>query len=70
MGSPGPIGRFGRSVQQEVNRLDRRMSLSNFLTNLEQPMPLGQKLSKLVRNLWRRVALRQNCCGHDGEPGC
>jgi hypothetical protein len=22
------------------------------------------------RNLWLRVALRQACCGHDGEPGC
>jgi hypothetical protein len=44
--------------------------ISNFLTNLDQPMPLGKKLSKLVRNLWRRVVLRQTCCGHAGEPGC
>ena len=44
--------------------------LSNFLTNLDQPMPRREKLSKLVRNLWRRVALRQTCCGHPGEPGC
>ncbi len=43
---------------------------SEFLTNLEQPMPLPEKLSKLIRNLWRRVVLRQTCCGHDGEPGC
>lgn len=47
-----------------------RPSLSDFLTNLDQPMPLHQKLSKLVRNLWRRVILAQNCCGHPGEPGC
>jgi hypothetical protein len=46
------------------------MSPSDFLTNLGQPMPLGQKLSMLARNLWRRVVLRQSCCGHDGEPGC
>ena len=45
-------------------------SVRDFLTNLDQPTPLGEKLGKLVRNLWRRVALRQNCCGHDGEPGC
>lgn len=41
-----------------------------FLTNLDQPMPLPEKLGKLFRNLGRRVVLRQNCCGHDGEPGC
>ncbi len=23
-----------------------------------------------ARNVWLRVALRQTCCGHDGEPGC
>ena len=43
---------------------------SHWLTNMEQPMPLGAKLSKLTRNLWRRVALGQTCCGHPGEPGC
>ena len=48
----------------------RRASLSDFLTNLDQPMPLSEKLGKLTRNLWRRVALRQACCGHPGEPGC
>jgi hypothetical protein len=44
--------------------------VSNFLTNLDQPMPRRDKLAKLVRNLWRRIALRQTCCGHPGEPGC
>ncbi len=42
----------------------------SFLTNLEQPMPLPEKLGKLLRNVGRRVVLRQRCCGHDGEPGC
>lgn len=42
----------------------------HFLTNLSQPMPLDEKLTKLARNLWRRIVLRQNCCGHPGEPGC
>jgi len=50
--------------------MTRRPSISDFLTNLEQPMPLGEKLTKLTRNLWRRVVLRQNCCGNHGEPGC
>ena len=48
----------------------RRPSIGDFLTNLDQPMPWPEKLGKLVRNLWRRVALRQSCCGHEGEPGC
>lgn len=47
-----------------------RRSIRDLLTNLEQPMPLPEKVSKLTRNLWRRVVLRQMCCGHDGEPGC
>lgn len=47
-----------------------RRSIHNLLTNLDQPTPLPEKLSKLTRNLWRRVVLRQMCCGHDGEPGC
>ncbi|MFN2130832.1 MAG: hypothetical protein ACK2VD_09930 [Anaerolineae bacterium] len=50
--------------------MSSRRSIRSFLTNLDQPMPLGEKLSKLVRNLWRRVALGQACCGHPGEPGC
>jgi hypothetical protein len=47
-----------------------RGSLKEFMTNMDQPMPLAVKWSKLVRNLWRRVVLRQACCGHPGEPGC
>ncbi|MBK9711775.1 MAG: hypothetical protein IPO81_10680 [Kouleothrix sp.] len=50
--------------------MTKRPSIGDFLTNLDQPMPLPEKLAKLTRNLWRRVVLRQNCCGHDGEPGC
>ena len=48
----------------------RRPTISDFLTNLDQPMPLPEKLRKLTRNLWRRVVLRQTCCGNVGEPGC
>jgi hypothetical protein len=50
--------------------MTRRPSISDFLTNLEQPMPLDEKVTKLARNLWRREVLRQNCCGNHGEPGC
>ena len=45
-------------------------SVRDYFTNLSQPMPVGRKVRLLGRNLWLRVALRQNCCGHDGEPGC
>jgi hypothetical protein len=41
-----------------------------FLTNMDQPMPPGIKWRTLVRNLWRRIARGQPCCGHPGEPGC
>ena len=47
-----------------------RKSLSNVFTNLNQPMPLAEKLYKLTRNVFRRVILVQTCCGHEGEPGC
>ncbi len=59
-----------RRDTQKGGAMSSRPSASDFLTNLDQPMPLGEKLTKLVRNLWRRVALRQDCCGHLGEPGC
>ena len=47
-----------------------RLSSGGFLTNLRQPMPRREKLAKLTANLWRRIVLRQSCCGHPGEPGC
>lgn len=50
--------------------MTHRRSPKNFITNMDQPMPVAKKWSKLIRNLWRRIALRQACCGHPGEPGC
>ncbi len=47
-----------------------RPSLADFLANMNQPIPLGEKIRKLGRNLWRRIVLRQNCCDREGEPGC
>ncbi len=37
----------------------RRTGLRQFLTNLDQPMPLPEKVRKLTGNLWRRAVLRQ-----------
>ncbi len=44
--------------------------MSDFLTNMNQQLPWSEKWAMLARNLWRRVVLRQNCCGHHGQPGC
>jgi hypothetical protein len=32
--------------------------------------PFGTKLRLTARNLWRRVILRQTCCGNHGQMGC
>jgi hypothetical protein len=53
-----------------MTRQSWRTTIGNFITNMDAPMPWPRKLSLLARNLWRRVALRQTCCGHAGEPGC
>ena len=37
---------------------------------LESDLPLGERSRMTMRNLWRRLALRQSCCGNDGQPGC
>jgi hypothetical protein len=41
-----------------------------FRNFVDSEIPLPRRLAVTARNLWLRVALRQSCCGHDGEPGC
>jgi hypothetical protein len=48
----------------------KRPSIRDFLTNLSGPMPLGRKISLLIRNNATKIKKRQDCCGHPGEPGC
>jgi hypothetical protein len=36
----------------------------------DYPAPTRVKARMAARNLWRRVVLRQNCCGNHGQPGC
>ena len=60
----------GTKSAGEKKQMARRAVFRQFLTNLDQPMPLPEKVRKLTTNLWRRVALCQTCCGHPGEPGC
>jgi hypothetical protein len=45
--------------------------VENFVENFRaSEIPLPRRLVITARNLTRRAALRQGCCGHDGEPGC
>lgn len=48
----------------------RRGTLSEYLTNLNAPIPLPKKLWLVARNASIRILRQQTCCGHDGEPGC
>jgi hypothetical protein len=31
---------------------------------------LATRLRLLLRNNWRKLRTRSDCCGNDGEPGC
>jgi hypothetical protein len=48
----------------------RGPNFSDYFTNLNQPMPLKKKLTRLTVNISRRVVHRTSCCGNHGEPGC
>jgi hypothetical protein len=49
----------------------QRPSPSNVIANWsEYDAPTRVKLRLAARNFWRRIALRQNCCGNHGQPGC
>ncbi len=49
---------------------DKRPNMRDILKNLRQPMPLGEKLRLFAGNMKARLAKRQACCGHPGQPGC
>jgi hypothetical protein len=54
-----------------MHRHRRRGSLARAIRNFaDSEIPLPRRIVVASRNLWIRVALRQACCGHDGEPGC
>jgi hypothetical protein len=53
-----------------MQRRPRYGTFSEYLTNLNAPYPLPTKIRMILRNGFRRIVLRQLCCGHDGEPGC
>jgi hypothetical protein len=48
-----------------------RPSIGAFISNWSAyDAPVVTKLRMAARNLWRRVVLRQSCCGNHGQPGC
>ena len=49
---------------------NKRGTISESMENLRQPMPLGRKLKLILRNNWRKIQTRSDCCGNYGEPGC
>lgn len=49
---------------------DKRPNMSDVLKNLRKPMPLGDKLRLFMSSMKERLAKRQACCGHHGQPGC
>jgi hypothetical protein len=49
----------------------RRGNIARAIRNFtDSEIPLPRRIVVASRNLWLRIALRQGCCGHDGEPGC
>jgi hypothetical protein len=45
-------------------------SASAVWNNMRVKMPWRKKLRVAMGNYWIRIAKRQDCCGHPGEPGC
>ncbi|MBI4330389.1 MAG: hypothetical protein HY673_03805 [Chloroflexi bacterium] len=45
-------------------------SLKAFFKNLSAPAPIAKKLRLALGNTAIKIARRQSCCGHFGEPGC
>jgi hypothetical protein len=48
----------------------RRGTATESVQNLRQQMPLRRKMGLFLRNNWRKVQTRSDCCGNYGEPGC
>jgi hypothetical protein len=47
-----------------------RSGAEQSLINLRQPGPFLWKLQRVLLNTGIKIARRQRCCGHAGEPGC
>ncbi len=50
-----------------AGRPSLRAVVSNFR---EYDAPFATRVRLLLRNNWKKVRTRSNCCGSDGEPGC
>ncbi len=47
-----------------------RPSLRAAFSNLRAPFPWYQKPWLVVRNNFLKLRHLDNCCGHEGQPGC
>jgi hypothetical protein len=45
-------------------------SIGDWISNWRTPLPWHRKLRLAARNTALKIARRQSCCGHHGEPGC
>jgi len=51
--------------------MQRRPSFRAVISNWRTyDAPFWTKLRLAARNNWTKLRTRQNCCGHEGEPGC
>lgn len=51
--------------------MERRPSFRAVISNWRTyDAPFWTKLRLAARNNWTKLRTRQNCCGHEGEPGC
>lgn len=59
-------------IVQEVRFMceERKPDIRAFFSNMAGPEPLGRKVRLLLRNNFLKLKSMNNCCGHQGEPGC
>jgi hypothetical protein len=50
--------------------MSERRGIGAAISNWRGPLPWYRKLWLAGRNTGIKIARRQDCCGHDGEPGC
>jgi hypothetical protein len=48
----------------------QKPNIKAVLSNLKKPMSVWKKIELVVKNSAAKILKLQNCCGHQGEPGC
>ncbi len=47
-----------------------KQNLKSVIDNLRQSLPIGRKISLIIKNSFLKIIRLKSCCGHPGEPGC